>query len=92
MSESNGARVLWSGSIASDPEINQLLHPSRFYARRPTWPAISYSRWKSAAPFSRPGHRTPARSIPIQLCGDRLTQMDPSRSTRSWMLFFSWTA
>jgi hypothetical protein len=33
MSESNGARVLWSGSIASDPEINQLLHPSRFYAR-----------------------------------------------------------
>jgi hypothetical protein len=33
MSESNGAKVLWSGSIASDPEINQLLHPSRFYAR-----------------------------------------------------------
>jgi hypothetical protein len=33
MSQSNGASVLWSGSIASDPEIDQLPHPSRFYAR-----------------------------------------------------------
>jgi hypothetical protein len=26
-------RISWKGSPVSDPEINQLLHPSRFYAR-----------------------------------------------------------
>jgi hypothetical protein len=33
MTESNGASVLWNGSIGRDPEVDQLLHPSRFYAR-----------------------------------------------------------
>jgi hypothetical protein len=33
MNGRNGAGALWSGPIASDPEIDQLLHPSRFYER-----------------------------------------------------------
>ena len=33
MNQSNGTSAFWSGSIASDAEIDQLLHPSRFYER-----------------------------------------------------------
>lgn len=33
MTQSNGASLLWEGSSANDPEIDQLLHPSRFYTR-----------------------------------------------------------
>jgi hypothetical protein len=33
MKQSNGARLVCRGSAANDPEIDQLLHPSRFYGR-----------------------------------------------------------
>jgi hypothetical protein len=70
MRQSNGARLLCRGSTANDPDIDQLLHPSRFYSRPGDVVAADLLTVEERRPML-------VRWNPIQLCGNHRMLADP---------------
>jgi len=60
----------WCGPLPADAEVDQLLHPSRFYPAEVV--ADELLTVGSGGRFSRHGRRTPAQSAPICRCDAHL--------------------